>query len=55
MQSLSAILFIILAALITLILFIVFTNISFLGMIFCTLGCIVVGFYLNADIRRMVS
>ena len=54
LQSLSAMLFIILAALLVMVLFIVFTNISFLGMIFCTLGAIIFGFYLNYDIRKMV-
>lgn len=54
LQSLTAILFIIGAALLVVIIFTIFTNFSFLGMIFCALACVVFGFYLNYDIRKMV-
>lgn len=54
LQSLTAILFIIGAGLLVVIIFTIFTDVSFLGMIFCALACIVFGFYLNYDIRKMV-
>lgn len=55
MSSMAAILFILATAVVILVLFIIFSEVSFLGMLFCTVGCIIFGFYLNYDIRRMVT
>ena len=47
-------LFILGSVTVVLVLFIIFTDVSFIGMLFCSIGCTIFGFYLNYDIRRMV-
>ena len=55
MQSLSAILFILGAAFLVFFAFLVFSDISFYKLLLAMIPIIIFGYYLNYDVRKMVS
>jgi len=54
MNSLISILITGIAALLVFVAFLIFSNVSFLGLLLVLLGVMVYGFYMNYDIRKMV-
>ena len=54
MQTLFSLLVVIISCLLVFIVFLIFSELNFLGLLLTLIGAMVLGFYLNYDVRRMV-